>query len=222
MSLFYNTSTHHVIDYLGLKAAFPVGFDWPVNDHIVGVDARLLMDNINPNILFWKRVVETSQHSIKIWQIFNPYTVVFNPTTSKYEQVWTERTRTNLEMIPVNQDVQEYCEYLRYQKIGMLIEHNGLKANATMDTQNALTRLITSITAQGSIEVVDWEGVLDEDGMAQWGTASLADLQALSVKCLINEQKAFTAKRNTISDHLSDYVDDYSDLDSIFESYYSA
>lgn len=113
MTLFYNTVTEQVIDYNQLKALFPVGFSWPPSDTGVSVDARLLMDNIHPDILQWKRFYQFSQPTVELWETVDGYTPTYNASNSHWEQIWNVRNLTQPELDSLNAFRLEQVELQR-------------------------------------------------------------------------------------------------------------
>lgn len=219
MSLFYNTVTTNVINYAQLKALFPVGFSWPVADNGVSVDARLLMDNIHPDILQWKRLFEVAEPTPEnIWQIVDPYTVVYNSGSSHYEQDWNVRARSPEEMEEINAQVQSFLEELKYLKLIEAIEYNGIYADALPDTQGTLSRVFSSILTNTAIEEIAWEGSAGTNQINRWEIATTDDLQELINLCFLKEQKTFYAKRFVMLQQLTSSYDTWEDIETAFNT----
>lgn len=214
---FYNTVTEAVIDYNQLKALFNSGFSWPVNDNGTSVDARLLMDNIHPDILQYKRLFLTPEPvPEKIWEIVDPFTVVYNSGNSRYEQSWLIRSRTGPEMTEVNLTVQNHLEDLRYLELVKPVEYNGLFADSLPDTQTALARVMNSIMSNMNISEIAWEGSPDNDSLNRWKIATVPDLQNLTDLTFEIEQTAYFSKKFVMEQQLNTSYDTLEDVTNAF------
>lgn len=229
--IFYNTDTEEVIDYYTLRSRYPAA-GFPTDVYHPGVDARMtatvppnaqiILDTYPDDIEYWERLYR-DQHptGLKLWEKAVLDAPVFNSGNDRWEQGYTVISKTEPEMIAVNQSVQARLEELRLQRAGAPVSANGLTGDATHDTQAALNRIINGILSDGGIEFINWEGLPDGDGLFQWADASLADLQSLSKECLVEEQKGYTTKRHVIEQQLETSYDFMGDVDDAFNDYYN-
>lgn len=223
---FYNKVTDQIVDYQGLKSQYAIS--WPTISSSTGVDDRIADTNppniflpSNPTLANWERLtIDPEPTGLKIWEI-----AISQPVSQESDGYWYRRwsveTRDAGQMVEANILVADRAKQLRDSMLIGEIEHNGIYANATEETRGAISDLIEYLMSDGADLSINWKGSNDAYGLARWGDANVEDLQELMVMVTAHQQKAFTAERQTIFQHLNiAYFDYLSDVDAFYGNAY--
>lgn len=226
VNLFYNKVTEEIANYSQFKSHF-TGLSFPTDQMSTVVD-DVIADTAPPNpflssfptLADWERLYRDDVPTIRLWEISELDAPAFNSGNSHWEQHYTTRNRTEEEMGEVNQNVFYSIEGLKQDKLGGYVISGDLVSDATQESQNAVTRLISNIQNIGEQTIINWQGNLDDYGLPQWTDATVEDLQDLSIAMTEYEQKAYTAARLTFEEQLNTPFDDYSAIETFFNNTY--
>lgn len=229
MDLFYNKVTLAVVDYAGLKALYTTGISWPASSSAGGVTDRIADTNppnlwlgTHPTLADWERLYRDAEPTgIKIWEINELNAAFYNSGTSRWEQTWTTRARSGPEMLAVNLQVADIAKNLRDARLWTEINYNDIYTDSTEGTRGAISDLIEYLMSEGEDISINWKGSNDINGMARWAEANISDLQQLSVLVTEFQQKAFTAERQTVVQHMEiEFFDYYEDVETFYIDVY--
>lgn len=213
MTYFYNTVTEAIITYAELKQLYPI-FSWPVNDNGASVDARLLMTNIHPDIIQYKRLVDMSYPLITRYEVAersNPELV-----SGQWQWGWTIRLMTDEEKEEVDLDLFEQMKQYRDQdwSNAEIALSNGailqINERTRRDVQDTLTGLIT-------LGVDSYDGWNAVNGVYNM---NISLFQEAIAKALLRVKKSFDAFNEIKENHYNvPYEDDSwkTDFDTFVE-----
>lgn len=213
MTYFYNTVTEAIITYNELKQLYPM-FGWPINDNGASVDARLLMDNIHPDILQYKRLAYISMPSVGRYEVAersNPELV-----SGQWQWGWSVRAMTPQEIEIVDSGLFELMKQYRdadWQNANITLTNGAIlqiNERTRRDVQDTLTGLITlGVNEYGGWNAVN--GVYD---------MSIPLFQEAIAKALLRVKKSFDAFNSIKQNHYNTPYEDDSwktDFDNFVE-----
>lgn len=118
---------------------------------------------------------------------------------------------------PYDYEVAADIATYRDTKSGGTIEYNSVKASNDVDTQNVINRLIQYLLGKNDDSVtIDWKG---PDGFY---TATLSDLQGLSLIGGEIVEKAFTAEKLVLTDQATTPFATLAAAEAAFDTYFSS
>lgn len=211
MSYFYNTSTSAIVTYNELKALYPM-FSWPVTDNGASVDARLLMTNLHPDIIYYKRLINLSPPSFGRYEKVVRVAPVY--LHSQWEWGWEVVPMTSAEILEVD-------EYL----IGQMKDYRDADwSNATVELSNGAILKINDRTRRDVQDTLAGMMTLDIDEYAGWNaengvyTFTIVIFQEAIAKALLRVKKSFDAYNLVVEAHVAHPYEDDSWMND-FESF---
>jgi len=228
LSLFYNTITEEVIDYNKFKRLYPNIKSWPPNPLAIAIDQILSSSNppniylkTNPTLPNWERLYQDVKPGCKIWEKPILDTPTFSVTNNRWEQHYSIVPKNAGEMESLAGDVAFMLGNLRDLKLETAeLEFNGLFSDGSVRARGTVSNLIEFLKSEGSHLTINWRGLKDNSNLPRWVTATVDDLQGLSVVINNFQQKAYNAENITYQTHLNTPFDYWEDVEAFFYKTY--